>query len=87
MTQENLHAPGYKKRQKRITIKGHTFWADKKMIPLLKILNKYGLITRSHCQGHHNGNPSWIIFRMKNITQVEIRNDGEYKELILSWRK
>jgi len=85
-TQENCHAPGYTKYQKRVTIHGKTFWADPELIPLLKELNKVGLITRSHCSGHRK-NPSWITIKMTNVEGVEIRNSKNYKELLLTWKK
>lgn len=87
MTQENRRAPGYHQRQVRVSIGGKYIWADKKMVPLLRALNNAGLITRSHCEGHNPNNPSWVAIRMESITGIQIRNDGEYRELLLSWRK
>ncbi len=84
-TQENLHAPGYRIRQKSVTICGNKFWADKNMIPLLRALNKAGLITRSHCEGHETG-VSWVAIKTDNVTNLEIRSDGPYKEFRISWK-
>lgn len=83
-TQENLRAPDHEKYQKRIKLRGRMVWADKELIPLLKAFNEVGLITRSHCSGHGE-NPAWVVIRMKNLYQVEMRNGGLYKELVLSW--
>lgn len=84
-TQENRHAPGHEKRQREVTICGNTFWADPELIPLLTALNEAGLVTRSHCCGHGD-NPAWMAIRMDTIEQVEVRNHGPYKELLLTWR-
>jgi len=85
MTQENCRAPGYKDRQKRITLNGKRVWADLELIPLLKALNAAGLITRSHCSGHGDGE-AFIAIRSENITRIEIHTRGEYKEVRIGWK-
>jgi hypothetical protein len=85
-TQENCHAPGHQERQQKIIINDEEFWADPEMIPLLRALNEAGLKTRSHCSGHESDR-SFVVLRMDNIEGVEIRNHGEYKELVLIWKK
>jgi hypothetical protein len=62
------------------------FVADKKMIPLLKELNKAGLITRSHCGGHGTGK-SFVVIKTDNIFHLEIRNYHDMKEVVISWEK
>ena len=86
MTQENLHAPGYTTRQKRVTIDGNLFWADKEFIPLLKELNRVGLKTRSHCAGH-DSERSFLVIKSDNVEGVEVRNTGEYKEVVIMWKR
>ena len=76
-----------KHKKKRITIKGKSFMADVKMIPLLRELNKLGLITYSHCVGcKHNGNHRpFVVIQMESIDFVEVRRiDGE-QHLVISW--
>ena len=65
------------KDQKRIMVNGYRFYADKEMIPLLKALNKIGLLTYSHCAGHNTneGNYSdygncWLVLDMGNIKHI-----------------
>lgn len=81
-TQENWPKAG--DHQEKIEIDGQDVWADPEMIPLLKALNDAGLITRSHCSGHGNEH-AWVVLRMDNIEDIQIRNNGQYKELILGW--
>jgi hypothetical protein len=82
-TEENLGAP-HPERQDQITVGGQTFWADRELIPLLRALNEAGLRTRSHCSGHGEMS-AWVAIRTDNISGVEIRNWGEYKEILLTW--
>lgn len=85
MTEEML-SPPRPELQEQITIGGATFWADRELIPLLRALNGAGLVTRSHCSGHGEG-PAWVAIRSDNIESVEVRNRGEYKEILLTWRR
>jgi len=85
-TQENCHAPGFTRWQKRVQINGEKFWADPEMIPLLKELNKAGLKTRSHCSGHGApDNRKWVAIRAENIEQIEIRKSDDYNEVLITW--
>jgi hypothetical protein len=86
ITQENMRAPGYKAYQKRIILNRKQVWVDTEFVPLLKAMNDAGLLTRSHCCGHDK-NPAWVAIRMGNITGVEIRNQGKYKEILLTWKR
>lgn len=83
-TQENMRAPGYRERQTQIVIDGKKVWADPKLVPLLKALNAAGLKTRSHCEGHET-NRSWVVIRMNNIIDIQIRKDDNYNEMVLTW--
>lgn len=85
-TQENYHKRGFTKWQKRISINKKRVWIDKSFVPLIKTLNRFGLVTRSHCCGHGK-NPSWVAIRSKNIEAIEVKNRGPYKELLIMWRK
>jgi len=82
-TQENWPKAG--EHQTCIEIDGQEVWADPEMIPLLGALNDAGLKTRSHCSGHGNDH-AWVVLRMENIEDVQIRNNGPYKELIIGWK-
>lgn len=84
MTQENMRASGYKKRQRKVMICGEEIWADPELIPLLIALNEVGLHTRSHCCGH-GSNPAWVAIRLDSIVGIEIRTDSDYNELLLTW--
>ena len=84
MTQENKRAPGYTKRQIRITLNGKRVWVDPELAPLLRELNKAGLITRSHCSTHGSGHP-WIVIRAANIETVEMRKRSGYNEVMIQW--
>jgi hypothetical protein len=85
MTQENWAKPD-PELQTLVNIRGEDVWIDDEFVVLIQELNRLGLITRSHCAGHES-NISWIVIRMGTITNVEIRNDGEYKELLIHWRR
>ena len=84
MTQENERAPGYKQRQRKVMLLGKVVWADPELIPLLTALNEVGLRTRSHCYGHDN-NPAWVTIRLEGIVGIEVRTEGDYNELLLTW--
>jgi Na+-transporting NADH:ubiquinone oxidoreductase subunit NqrF len=73
-----------KDSQHKISINDSEIWADSNMIELLKALNNAGLITRSHCGGHGTGK-KWVIIKDSNITDIKIRNDAPYNEIVLSW--
>lgn len=62
------------------------FVADKEMLPLLRALNCCGLITRSHCYGHGTGH-SWVAIKTENIKDIQIRMDGELKEILITWER
>jgi len=83
-TQEQSGAP-HPLHQKCITLNGESVWVDPELIPLLKALNKAGLVTRSHCAGHSPESPAWIAIRMDNVSGLEIRNDGTYNEVLIKW--
>jgi len=85
-TQENCHAEGHEEYQELVEIGGREFWADPEMIPLLRALNDAGLKTRSHCCGHETGRP-WVVLRMDNVETVEVRNRGEYDEVLIQWKR
>ena len=85
MTQENWSEPA-PERQTLVEIDGQEVWIDNEFIVLIKALNDVGLVTRSHCSGHESLN-SWLVIRMGNITDIEIRNRGEYKELLIHWTR
>ena len=84
-TQENRRAPGYTKRQRRVTLNGERVWCDPELIPLLRELNKAGLITRSHCSGHGSGH-AFVVIRAGNINAFEMRQENGYNELMISWQ-
>jgi len=87
MTQENWAEP-CPERQTLVSINGKDVWIDNEFVVLIQEMNRLGLITRSHCAGHENeSNTSWIVIRMDTITGIKIRNVGEYKELLLHWRR
>ena len=85
MTQENWSTPN-PEQQTLINVNGQAVWIDNDFVVLIKALNDAGLITRTHCAGHESFN-SWLVIRMDNITNIEIRNKGEYKELLLHWTR
>ena len=85
MTQENWSEPN-PEYQTLINLNGQDVWIDDEFVVLIQELNRLGLITRSHCAGHESNN-AWIVIRMDTITGVEIRNEGEYKELLLHWTR
>lgn len=85
MTQENWSEPN-PEYQTLVSIRGEDVWIDDEFVVLITELNRLGLITRSHCAGHES-DISWVVIRTDNITNIEIRNDGEYKELLLHWRR
>jgi hypothetical protein len=88
--------------QKIVDFGTGNFVADREMIPLLRELNRCGLITRSHCSGH-DGNHSFIAISKDNITDIQIRNrdkltnlktlktknteDKELNEILIEWVK
>ena len=84
MTHENKRAPGYTTRQIRVTLNGKRVWVDPELAPLLRELNKAGLITRTHCSTHGSGHP-WVVIRAGNIETVEVRNRGPYREVLIQW--
>lgn len=84
LTQENCRASGYKERQVQITLNNKIVWVDPELAPLLVALNQAGLETRSHCCGHDT-NPAWVAIKTDRIKGIEIRNDGPYKELLITW--
>lgn len=84
-TQENKHAPGYKNYQQEIELNGSMVWADPEFVFLLRAMNEAGLITRSHCCGHGQ-TPPWVVIRLDNIIDMQIRMDGkDYNEILLQW--
>ena len=85
MTQENWAKPE-PDRQTLIELNGQEVWIDDEFVTLIKEMNRLGLITRSHCSGHKSDN-AWIVIRMDTIYNIEIRNEGEYKELLLKWKR
>lgn len=85
MTQENWSKPD-PERQTLVEINGSKVWIDNEFVVLIQEMNRQGLITRSHCSGHGTEN-SWIVIRMDTITGIEVRNKGEYKELLLQWER
>ncbi len=86
-TEENKTSPMHSADQQAVTIDGKHFMADTKLIPLLKALNEAGLITRTHCAGHTEGDPSWVAIRLDNVEDVYIRKDEIYNEIHIKWNK
>jgi hypothetical protein len=82
MTEENLAIR--KDLQTPITINGEEVWVDPDMVELIQALNNAGLKTRSHCGGHGSGN-KFVVIRTDNVTDIDIRNCGEYHEIVLTW--
>jgi hypothetical protein len=71
-------------KQRRVQLNGHRVQADIAMIPLLKALNKAGLITRSHCQGGKL-NPAFVSIELDSIEGAEVHMNHKNKRLLLSW--
>jgi len=87
-TEENKRTLTYKNHQKRVSVGGEKIWADPALIPLLRALNNAGLKTRSHCAGHAAKHPrAFVAIRMDSETRLEVRNDGPYREVVLSWQR
>ena len=84
-TQENLGTPE-PDRQTLIELDGKEAWIDNEFVALIRELNKAGLITRSHCAGHENDS-SFLVIRADNITDVHIRKDPPYNELVFHWKR
>jgi len=84
-TQENDYGP--QPHQIEIELNGEMVWVDHELKDLLIQMNKHGLITRSHCSGHGNGNPSWVVIRCDNFQGIEIRNKKPYNEIVISWHR
>ena len=82
-TQENLSAPN-PDTQELIKLNGKQVWIDRELIPLVKELNKVGLITRSHCSGHGKQN-AWIVIRTDTIREVVVLTEHPYNEVRISW--
>ena len=75
------------KGQIKLTVRGFTFHADKKMIPLLKALNDAGLQTYSHCAGHDRDGhftPAWVVLELDDI-YVDFRPKNGRTQLVLTW--
>jgi len=87
------------KDQKVVDFGTGKFIADKKRIPLLKALNKCGLITRTHCYGieKKSDGHSFIGIIFENDMRVEIRKVFEghssrtkfngKTELLIGWKR
>lgn len=73
-----------KDKQTSVIIDEQEVWIDHNMVELIVALNNAGLKTRSHCGGHDT-NPKWVVVRSDNITDIQIRSNGEYKEIVLTW--
>lgn len=74
-----------KPHQVRLEVGGNEFMADKEMVPLLVALNSAGLETRAHCSGHGGGS-AFVAIRMDNVTDVQIRNDERFREIVIIWK-
>jgi len=66
---------------KKIMINGEKIKIDKKLVKLIKELNKLGLKTLGCCQGGIDGPPS-IVLSLKDIVII---TDGRKKRAIISW--
>ena len=85
MTQENLGEP-CPEHQTLINLNGYDVWIDDEFVTLIQELNKHNLITRSHCAGHES-NGAFLIIRTDSIDEITIRDQGEYKELVIHWQR
>jgi len=65
---------------KRIKINGKFIKVDTKIIPLVKVLNEFGIKTKHSCQGERRGS---ISIDKKNLEIYSGLVNGEY-ELILN---
>lgn len=82
---------------KFIEINGKSVEIDEELIPLIKELNKVGLVTTQCCQGGKNtladepkkDCPAHIVFEMGSNMTVEIKPIGAYdkQNLVISWKK
>jgi len=80
-----------------ININGEQVEIDKELIPLIKELNKVGLITTQCCQGGKGtladnkevDYPTHIIFELGSNVQVSIKPLGPYdkQNLVIYWKK
>ena len=84
-TQENWSEP-HPEYQTLINLNGKDVWIDDEFVALIAELNRLGLITRSHCAGHESDN-AFLVIRMGSIDEVSVRDQGEYKELVINWQK
>ncbi|MCK5017990.1 MAG: hypothetical protein KAS32_13120 [Candidatus Peribacteraceae bacterium] len=86
-TEEHCITAEHREEQQLVKINGKKFWADRKLVPLLRALNEAGLETRTHCAGHQEGAPSWVAIKLRNVEELYIRKDEIYNELIIEWKK
>lgn len=68
-------------KQKGVKINGEFFDVDEKLCPLIKELNKAGLVTLFSCEKAEDG-LAYIMFDMDFISSMSV-NDGR---LVLRWR-
>jgi hypothetical protein len=73
-----------KERHKQVGLKlnGEKFTVDEKLAPLIKELNKAGLVTLFSCQETVDEKLAYVMFDLDFINQVSL-HDGR---LVLSWR-
>lgn len=84
------------KEQKIVNFGTGKFIADKKRIPLLKVLNECGLLTRTHCYGHKTGY-SFVSIILDGNMRIELRKIYEKDssrikfngktEILISWKR
>ena len=79
------HYHELKEGQEFIDLGTGEFIADKERIPLLKVLNECGLVTRTHCYGHHTGY-SFVAILMDEV-EVDIRRINGKQELLIKWKR
>lgn len=73
---EGMHEPSRSRPhggQIKMKLKdGFEFMADKNMVPILTSLNDAGIRTYSHCAGHGEHQPAWVVVELDGL-DVEVR--------------
>jgi len=69
-------------KTKNVKLNGEVFSIDEKLVPLIKELNKAGLVTLHSCQRDDIDGLAYVMFDLDFITSMSVHEN----KLVLRWR-